>query len=111
MTWESRLKEKFSRIPGGLDILLSHGPAYGLCDKILMPAWAGCSDGNLGSTELRAAVERAKPAWLFCGHIHSGEHSAVECGPTKAVNVSLVDEEYFKAYGVFTAELEGKEQC
>jgi Icc-related predicted phosphoesterase len=100
MDGEDMLRRRFAAVPEGLDILLSHGPARGVCDRILSP---GRTEEPLGSRSLLGAVERAKPAWLLCGHIHTGSHDAARIcdGATTAVNVSLLDEDYRIAYKPF----------
>ena len=94
------LTEKFSKIPEGLDILITHGPAYGACDEILRPQWGNDNgDPHLGSAELRKRIEAVKPKRHFCGHIHTGDHkpSTVISGVISA-NVSLLDEGYNRIY-------------
>ena len=97
MADEAALAGKYEAIPEGLDVLISHGPAYGLCDTVLSPAWPGSPGQPLGSRALLAAVRRVKPRWTLCGHIHTGSHTPVD----GAVNVSLLDEKYDMAYKPF----------
>lgn len=94
------LAEKFSKIPEGLDILITHGPAYGWCDEILLPMWPPMSDDpHLGSPELAARIKAARPRWHLCGHIHTGNHKPEEVlGGVTAANVSLIDEGYARIY-------------
>jgi Icc-related predicted phosphoesterase len=42
---------------------------------------------HAGSRSVREFVEREKPGYFFCGHIHEAEGAALEIGPTKAFNV------------------------
>jgi Icc-related predicted phosphoesterase len=105
MEYEKYLQKYFDKIPAGLDLLLTHGPAYGLCDTILEPAWEGSVTEPLGSVSLRHAIARDKPRWVFCGHIHTGSHTPVDCGPSRVVNVSLVDERYQMIYKPFVLRL------
>lgn len=42
---------------------------------------------HAGSPTLRSWVERAKPAFLFCGHIHETAGKSEMLGATKCVNV------------------------
>lgn len=108
------LTHKFLGIPDGLDILVSHGPAYHMGDKILRPTqWMKPDDvvRSLGSKPLAAAIRRAKPKYVFFGHIHTGDHSVQETngGETKYANVSLLDELYRVAYEPLVVEMEGRE--
>lgn len=105
---EYRLAAKYKCIPEGLDVLISHGPAYGLCDTIMNPVWTGSPEMPLGSRALRAAIERVKPRRVLCGHIHTGDHDPVFAIPwacskqgVEVVNVSLLDESYALAYKPF----------
>ena len=104
MHGEQILDGIFDKIPNGLDILLTHGPAHGYNDTILQ--YASRSAEHLGSTMLAKHIARALPKWVFCGHIHSGNHN-VEKMPislmdnVKLVNVSLLDEDYNIAYKPF----------
>lgn len=76
------LRETWTRIPEGLDVLVTHGPPHGILDRIFLGAHVGCED-------LRAAVlERAPPLHVF-GHIHEafGEASVPGCR-TRFLNVA-----------------------
>ena len=97
---EDALAEKFFKIPEGLDILITHDPAYGVCDEILLPLWESHGgDPHLGSTALRARIETIKPKWHFCGHIHTGDHKPANIVPGVAsANVSILDEGYSRIY-------------
>lgn len=97
---EDALEKKFSRIPEGLDILITHGPAYGVCDKILLPEWdSRGADPHLGSPELLERILVAKPRWHLCGHIHTGDHAPSNVVTDVAsANVSLLDEGYRRIY-------------
>ena len=62
------IKRYWDLIPEDTDILMTHGPAYGILDL--------CPQGDklvhLGDKDLLEAVQRVKPK-LFCfGHIHEG---------------------------------------
>lgn len=88
---EGELDGRFARIPYGLDILLVHGPAYGLCDDTV--------EGDLtGSQALLKHIKRVKPKIVVCGHIHEarGQDELVHTDGTKTMiyNVSSVDELY-----------------
>lgn len=83
---ESGLQERFTNIPSGLDILLSHGPANGVLDKT--------QEGhNAGSYALKMCIGQVKPDSVICGHIHEArgveEHSGVTYYNVSYVNRSL----------------------
>ncbi len=56
------LREKWSRIPAGLDVLITHGPPRGIGD-LVQGDHAGCDD-------LLAAIAERRPRLHLFGHIH-----------------------------------------
>ena len=60
------LKEKWDLIPPDTDVLITHGPPYGIGDKI------DNTIGSVGCEELLKAVERIQPPLHVFGHIHEG---------------------------------------
>ena len=93
----SDLKEKFSEIPEGLDILLTHDVAYGYADQSLQDIGYG-TDTHFGTVELRDAILEKKPKYHFSGHIHTADHNLIMIGDTKHYNVSYLDERYTPAF-------------
>lgn len=80
------LREKWARIPEGLDVLLTHGPPLGLLDWVPGKGMVGCE-------ELRNAVTRARPRLHIFGHIHEG--TGVErCDGTFFVNAAICTGNY-----------------
>ena len=76
MNSEDILDQSYAKIPEGLDILLSHGPAYGLSDVILKGPYKSYDDDDkhIGSKSLRKHLMRSKPKHMLFGHIHEAEH-------------------------------------
>lgn len=96
----SKLKNKYSEIPVGVDILMSHdAPTIGYTGWILDNSFS--SVDNVGNPVLSEAILDKKPAWSICGHIHSGKHTPEAIGDTSFVNVSYVDERYNPTNEVF----------
>ena len=93
----SDLKEKFSEIPEGLDILLTHDVAYGYADQSLQDIGYGTEE-HFGTVELRDAILKKKPKYHFSGHIHTADHNLIMIGDTKHYNVSYIDEKYNPAF-------------
>lgn len=86
------LEEKFSKIPDGLDILITHSPPK---HQLLgVSCFYGKDSDDFGSIELTRAIEKKKPKFAFCGHIHTGDHSKNIIGDTSTYNVSRLDESY-----------------
>lgn len=81
------LKEKWGLIPSDIDILVTHGPAYGYVDRVI-----GDSE-NLGCELLAGEIKVKKPKIHVCGHIHSG-YGYVFDGDTHHINASVLDERY-----------------
>lgn len=101
------LAEKYSLIPEGVDIVISHGPPFDPNSKI-----DSCSvsmyDGqpeHLGSKMLYNAILEKKPKWFFCGHIHSGQHEETMIGDTRCYNVSYLGEDYQPTFPIRVIEI------
>lgn len=103
MLEEDDLYQVYDRIPSGLDILLSHGPpnvAGSNIDTVL-----GDGDRHCGSLSLTEAIVRTQPRFMFCGHIHTGDHIETRFGSTTCRNVSLLNEGYGVEYSPFILEI------
>ena len=82
------LREKWAAIPGGLDVLVTHGPPMGTLDETR-------DGGRVGCEELRdrlVTMDRPPRLHVF-GHIHEG-HGVVETVRTKFVNAAICDVAY-----------------
>lgn len=64
------IRAKWDLIPLDTDVLITHGPAYGILDKTMRGARVGCED-------LLEAIMRIRPRLHVFGHIHEayGMHS------------------------------------
>lgn len=82
------LAEKFSKIPSGLDFLVSHCPPLVVGEKV--DVFKG---GHDGSAELTEVILKKKPKFVICGHVHSGSRVPVEVGESKVINVARVDDD------------------
>lgn len=84
----------WKKIPEGLDILITHGPAYDILDEVKtvggdsynLPRFVGC-------VELRKRIAETKPALHIFGHIHSAHGEKHQDGVSH-YNVSVCDEMY-----------------
>ena len=81
------LREKWALIPSDIDILVTHGPAYGYLDRVI-GGWE-----NLGCELLAEAIKVKKPKIHVCGHIHSG-YGYIFDGETHYINASVLNEQY-----------------
>lgn len=103
MNSEEELKDIYSKIPKGMDILISHTPPrIGKFDVILEGDKKKC-----GSKALANAIKEKQPKYAFFGHIHSGDHNlSIPKGyTTKMANVSLLNETYTPIYPVMYLDI------
>jgi hypothetical protein len=82
------LKDKWDMIPEDVDILITHGPAWGLLDDV-----EGRRGIHLGCELLADRIKKIKPKIHICGHIHSG-HGHYFDGHTHYFNASVLNERY-----------------
>ena len=62
------------------DILITHSPPKGVADK-------SSRGDSVGSTAIRAAIERVQPTLAVCGHIHDCWGVRGKIGATEVVNL------------------------
>ena len=103
----SDLKEKFSEIPEGLDILLTHDVVYGYADQSLQDIGWGTEE-HFGTVELRNAILEKKPKLHLSGHIHTANHNLIMIGDTKHYNVSYLDEKYTPVFKPLYLDIDGR---
>lgn len=77
----------WDQIPAGLDVLITHGPPYGILDQ------TAPGGKHFGCVELLKAVKAKKPKVHIFGHIHGGA-GTYENGDTQFVNAAYLDEQY-----------------
>lgn len=89
------LNSKWEMIPDDTDILITHGPAHGMLDRVQGEVI------HLGCELLAEHIKnRVKPIVHVCGHIHSGRGYRYD-GTTHYINASILDERYNVAYEPF----------
>ena len=62
------------------DVLVLHSPPRGVADRTSAGA-------HVGSTAIRAAIERVQPRLALCGHIHDSWGQEGTIGATRVVNL------------------------
>ena len=77
------LAERWSRIPTGIDILITHTPPHGILD---LPTGR---EVQLGCSLLRRELARIEPRLHVFGHVHAS-HGALVDGGTEYVNAAIV---------------------
>lgn len=80
------MREKWRSIPAGTDVLITHGPPFGILDETPAGDRAGCE-------ELRKKVEEIRPRLHVFGHIHHG-YGTAERFDARFVNAANCDEAY-----------------
>lgn len=80
------IKQHWNLIPKDTDILITHGPAFGVLDKTIRGTSVGCED-------LRKSIDMIKPKVFICGHIHEA-YGVEEVSGTKFVNASVLNVDY-----------------
>lgn len=83
MEHESKLAERYANIPTGLDILLTHGPAFRCLDK-------NAAHEHCGSAALHYRINEVKPDTVICGHIHEA-HGVMDADGVRYFNVAYVN--------------------
>lgn len=94
---EDRLEIYYDNIDGDTDILMSHGPALGMCDMPLEPVRGEYRYTHMGSMALLRALWFRRIPRVFTGHIHSASHGDIQLAPdhpTICSCVSILNEEY-----------------
>lgn len=88
-----QLAAVWKSIPADLDVLVTHGPAYGHGD--LAPAYNSNYPRAVGCFELLKKIVEVKPKIHIFGHIHCGYGRTLsdEC-PTLFVNAATCTEQY-----------------
>ncbi len=77
---------RWSMIPAGTDVLITHGPPYRILDRNLEGEACGCAD-------LLDSIRRVKPRLHVFGHIHEGA-GTLEIAGTTFVNASVLNRYY-----------------
>jgi Icc-related predicted phosphoesterase len=73
-------------IPSSTDVLLTHGPAFGIHDIVINGKHVGCKD-------LLQRVKELKPKVHVCGHVHEGYGVTKKAG-VQFINASVLNESY-----------------
>lgn len=96
------IREYWDLIPDDTDVLITHGPPYGILDRvnndIQDDKHQGCQD------LLKTVVERVKPQIHVFGHIHEG-YGYKEANGIHFYNVSYVDENYVPGQSPIVVEV------
>ena len=76
----------WDKIPDDTDVLITHGPPYGILDETAFKQKVGCYD-------LLQRVLKVQPKYHIFGHIHEA-YGTEKIGDTTFINASVVDFRY-----------------
>ena len=80
------IAKHWALIPEDTNILVTHGPAFGLLDKTFREEVVGCKD-------LLEKIKKVQPQFHIAGHIHEA-YGQVEKDGTNFINASVLDLNY-----------------
>lgn len=80
------IEKKWAMIPGNADIVVTHGPVFGVLDDTIQGQRVGCED-------LYMRIMDVKPKIHACGHIHYG-YGVKDYDGVTFVNASSLGERY-----------------
>lgn len=92
------MKQVWDQIPMDINILLTHGPAFGILDYV--PRNGDCA----GCEDLRNKIIDIKPLIHVCGHIHPGYGHHFN-GKTHFINASVLNDDYILINKPITLDL------
>lgn len=90
------IKKHWDLIPAGTDILITHGPPYGILDETKHGEKVGCE-------ELLKAIERINPKLNVFGHIHE-DRGQLKTESTHFFNASVLNESYLQVFDPWDLE-------
>ena len=98
------LQAHWDNILFNTDILINHGPVYGIADHILNKTPVS----HYGSKSLLNSLLRKELRYVFTGHIHEAEHLPTVLdneAKTEVIGVSILNENYEVAYSPYILDL------
>jgi Icc-related predicted phosphoesterase len=97
-----KLAEKWSMIPGNTDVLITHGPAYGMLDWVPSGTQVGCQD-------LFHRIMEVQPKIHVCGHIHCAYGQKYFNG-VEFLNAAILNERYMYENKPISLEFDTEEK-
>jgi len=88
---DNELAKIWATIPKDTDIVITHGPSYGILDQVCFAN--GDFKENVGSISLREKIKEIQPTHFVCGHIHSAR-GIYQDAHTVYINASLMNDYY-----------------
>jgi Icc-related predicted phosphoesterase len=81
------IQRYWNMIPEGIDVLVTHGPPFGILD------YTPLSKQNVGCEDLLKRVNEIRPKYHIFGHIH-GSYGMKEIDNVTFINACVCDEDY-----------------
>lgn len=95
------LGEIYKKIPEDVNIIISHGPVYGIHDIVEYP-----HSKHAGSKELASRVKEIKPKLIVSGHLHDdANYGWIKREETLYIGASLANEKYEFSRNPITIEV------
>ena len=95
---EEFLEGLYNQVPNNIDIWLTHDtPALEDLDLLPPSRWSQESI-HAGGQSLAKAIQRIKPKYVFCGHLHTCKDKYLKLNNTEIYNVSILDNDYHISY-------------
>jgi len=98
---DKALVQHYESIDPKTDIILSHGPPFGVGDEVPIDDEISRHTGSLA---LRNKILAIQPKLVVFGHIHEGR-GYYQLGSTVCANVTVVNEHLVVAYAPFSIEV------
>ena len=92
------IAKKWEKIPTDVDILITHGPVFGILDQTYTKQRVGCE-------ELYKKVVEIKPKIHACGHIHYARHIK-QVEDVVYINACCLGEEYMYQNAPITVDFD-----
>jgi len=86
------IKQYWDVIPDDTDVLITHGPPYGICDEAYRVGFN--TTEHTGCKDLLDATLRIAPKLHLFGHIHYSGQTSYVAPKTTYANVSMLNEAY-----------------
>ena len=80
------INKHWKLIPPDTDVLITHGPVFGILDTVMNDRHVGCKD-------LLKKVKEVKPKVHVCGHIHES-YGKIKKNETLFINACILNESY-----------------
>ena len=81
-----QIRKHWNMIPPGTDLLITHGPPFGILDQV-------ANDRHIGCKDLLNTITHIKPRVHAFGHVHESYGTTKNLG-IKFINASQVNEDY-----------------